>query len=285
MCHAGSPTSCDVVPWRNLWSQFEVSRFSRALLRERAALTNTLRSACSTCCTASPMVQKGLVLVSSYLQRIWQSTIAEAKIQIYFLDFWWFLPLLNFVPETMVKVSKWNQSGSDSSLRPCISWFLRGFLGRAFPGKVLDASWCLALWEIAHSLFVLAGLYSTYVWSTPKSTESWRTLWTYVKMLWACCELADWISLQSLDFPMRARHHDPEMRVLQMSSPLWMWLGRKVPWRKKEKTLKELKDKEQEKDKAQINTNETWENIGKRQAHIFLHGKAYDAYLPHRNKT
>ena len=210
MCHAGSPTSCDVVPWRNLWSQFEVSRFSRALLRERAALTNTLRSACSTCCTASPMVQKGLVLVSSYLQRIWQSTIAEAKIQIYFLDFWWFLPLLNFVPETMVKVSKWNQSGSDSSLRPCISWFLRGFLGRAFPGKVLDASWCLALWEIAHSLFVLAGLYSTYVWSTPKSTESWRTLWTYVKMLWACCELADWISLQSLDFPMRARHHDPE---------------------------------------------------------------------------
>lgn len=148
-----------------------------------------------------------------------------------------------------------------------------------------QSTWCLALWEIAHSLFVLAGLYSTYVWSTPKSTESWRTLWTYVKMLWACCELADWTSLQSLDFPMRARHHDPEMRVLQMSSPLWMWLGRKVPWRKKEKTLKELKDKEQEKDKAQINTNETWENTGKRQAHIFLHGKAYDAYLPHRNKT
>ena len=61
-------------------------------------LRNTLRSACSTC-TASPMVQKGLVLVLSYLQRIWQLTIAGSQsksklgksksksIQIYFQEF------------------------------------------------------------------------------------------------------------------------------------------------------------------------------------------------------
>lgn len=187
MCHAGSPTSCDVVPWRNLWSQFEVSRFSRALLRERAALTNTLRSACSTCCTASPMVQKGLVLVSSYLQRIWQSTIAEAKMQIYFLDIWWFLPLLNFVPETMVKVSKWNQSESDSSLRPCISWFLRGFLGRAFPGKVLDAS---------HSerLHTACSCWQACIAPTFGPLPSPQKVGELCEHMWRCCEhVVNWL--------------------------------------------------------------------------------------------